>query len=172
MLPILSKNPKTIEVPGIPFPVPLVKRSRREERHDITGTDRKNTYIMQSVARGQSVLSPRVEDLMEYSQFLRSRFTKINGEEPFELTSFDAKKRGAVLVTVFDDRNQDAVAKSEVDDTYTPPRWEKGEVGLALAFNSPHEAVRGTGNVVEWGVHLRGNGDGEDVVIESMDAQK
>lgn len=172
MLPILSKKPKTIEVPGVPFPVPLVKRSRREERHDITGTDRKNTYIMQNVASGQSVLSPRVEDLMEYSQFLRSSFTKIKGEEPFELTSFDAKKRGAVLVTVFDDRNQDAVAKSEVNGTYTPPRWEKGEVGLALAFNSPHEAVRGTGNVVEWGVHLRGNGDGEDVVIESLDAQK
>ncbi|MDK8482708.1 Z1 domain-containing protein [Corynebacterium sp. MSK105] len=171
MLPILSQNPKTIEVPGVPFPVPLVKRSRREERHDITGTDRKNTYIMQSVASGESVLAPRFIDMAENAQFLRGKFKKIKGEEPFDLNSFDAKRRGAVLVTLFDDRNQDEVAQSERDGAYTPPRWDKGEVGLALAFNSPHEAVNGAGKVVEWGVHLRGDGDGEDVVIESMDAQ-
>ena len=171
VLPILSQNPKTIEVPGVPFPVPLVKRSRREERHDITGTDRKNTYIMQSVASGQSVLTPRFVDMAENAQFLRGEFKKIKGEEPFNLDSFDAKRRGAVLVTLFDDRNQDEVVQSERDGAYTPPRWDKGEVGLALAFNSPHEAVNGAGKVVEWGVHLRGDGDGEDVVIESMDAQ-
>lgn len=171
MLPILSQNPKTIEVPGVRFPVPLVKRSRREERHDITGTDRKNTYIMQSVASGKSVLTPRFIDMAENAQFLRGKFKKIKGEEPFDLNSFDAKRRGAVLVTLFDDRNQDKVAQSERDGAYTPPRWDKGEVGLALAFNSPHEAVNGAGKVVEWGVHLRGDGGGEDVVIESMDAQ-
>lgn len=166
MLPILSQNPKTIEVPGVPFSVPLVKRSRREERHDITGTDRKNTYIMQSVASGQSVLTPRFIDMAENAQFLRGEFKKIKGKEPFDLDSFDAKKRGAVLVTLFDDRNQDEVAQSERDGTYTPPRWDKGEVGLALAFNSPHEAVNGAGKAVEWGVYLPGDGDGEDVVID------
>ena len=126
---------------------------------------------MQSVASGKSVLTPRFIDMAENAQFLRGEFKKIKGEEPFELNSFDAKRRGAVLVTLFDDRNQDKVAQSERDGAYTPPRWDKGEVGLALAFNSPHEAVNGAGKVVEWGVHLRGDGGGEDVVIESMDAQ-
>ncbi|WP_234288161.1 Z1 domain-containing protein [Corynebacterium kefirresidentii] len=171
MLPILSKEPKTIEVPGVPFAVPLVRRSRREERHDITGTDRKNTYIMQSVASGQSVLAPRPADRIKYSRLLPGGFKRIKGEEPFDLNSFDSKKRGAVLVTLFDDRSPNAVDKSEANGSYTPPRWEKGEVGLALAFNSPHEAVRGTGSVVEWGVHLRGHGGGDEVVIESFDAQ-
>lgn len=172
LLPILSKNPDTIEVPGVPFPVPLVKRSRRMDRHDITGTDRKNTYIMQSIASGQSVLTPRTVDMGEYSNFLKGSFTKINAPEPFELDSPDAAKRGALLVTAFDDRDEDLVADSKANGTYTPPRWEKGEVGLALAFNSPHEAVRATGNVVEWGVHLAGDGGGEEVVIDSMNAQK
>ncbi|MDK8744183.1 hypothetical protein QP940_02730 [Corynebacterium pseudodiphtheriticum] len=127
---------------------------------------------MQSIASGQSVLAPRQVDMWEYSDFLNGSFTKINAPEPFDLDSPDAAKRGALLVTAFDDRNQDLVADSKANGTYTPPRWEKGEVGLALAFNSPHEAVRTTGNVVEWGVHLAGDGGGEEVVIDSMNAQK
>ncbi|MBM0244434.1 hypothetical protein GWO63_009255 [Corynebacterium macginleyi] len=109
------------------------------------------------MASGQSVLTPRFIDMAENAQFLRGEFKKIKGKEPFDLDSFDAKKRGAVLVTLFDDRNQDEVAQSERDGTYTPPRWDKGEVGLALAFNSPHEAVNGAGKAVEWGVYLPGD---------------
>ncbi|MDO5032432.1 Z1 domain-containing protein [Corynebacterium sp.] len=172
LLPVLSKNPETIEVPGIPFPVPLVRRSRREDRHDITGTDRKYTYIMQSIASGQSVLTPRITDLSEYSGYLKNPFKRQKDlKEPFDLDPLVAKSRGAVLLTVFDDRNPDVVSNSKKNGTFVPPRWDKGEVGLALAFNSPHEAVRGTAGVVEWGVYLRGDGTGDDVVIESFSAQ-
>lgn len=171
LLPALSKNPDTIDVPGVPFPVPLVKRSRREDRHDITGTDRKNTYIMQSIARGESVLEPRMDDLAEYAKFLPNDFEPIDAPEPFDLESENAKKRGAVLITAFDDRNSETVAASKKDGTYAPPRWEKGEVGLALAFNSPHELIRHSSKIVEWAVHIPGDGEGDEVVIESFDAQ-
>lgn len=171
LLPLLSKNADTVDVPGIPFPVPLVARSRRENRHDITGTDRKYTYIMQSIASGHSVLKPRMNDLEDYANFIRSDFKEIDQDEPFDLSPNKALSRGAVLITAFDDRNRDAVRESKEKGTYTAPRWEKGEVGLALAFNSPHEAVRGMTRVVEWGVYLKGEDGADDVVIESFDAQ-
>lgn len=171
LLPILSQNPERIHVPGVPFPVPLVKRSRRENRHDITGTDRKNTYIMQSIASGESVLKPRLNDLLDYERFLLEKFKPIDGDEPFDLDSEAAAKRGALLITAFDDRKPELVAKSRREGNYVAPDWSKGEVGLALAFNSPHDAVRGSNGVVEWGVHLRGDGNGDDVVIENLNAQ-
>ena len=77
-----------------------------------------------------------------------------------------------MLLTAFDDRDRTAVARSKVDGTYTPPRWDKGEVGLALALNSPHEPVRRQGNVVEWGVYLKGADGNDDVVIENLDPQE
>lgn len=172
LLPLLSKNADTVEVPGIPFPVPLVARSRRENRHDITGTDRKYTYIMQSIASGHSVLRPRINDLNDYSNYLRAPFEEFDQPEPFDLSPDRALNRGAVLITAFDDRNRDWIRESKENGTYTPPRWDRGEVGLALAFNSPHEAVRSMSRVVEWGVYLKGEDGADDVVIESFDVQR
>ena len=112
-----------------------------------------------------------MNDLLDYERFLLEKFKPIDGDEPFDLDSEAAAKRGALLITAFDDRKPELVAKSRREGNYVAPDWSKGEVGLALAFNSPHDAVRGSNGVVEWGVHLRGDGDGDDVVIENLNAQ-
>ena len=172
LLPVLGRAQDTVEIPGISFPVPLVDRSRRADRHDITGTDRKNTYVMQSIAQGYSVLEPRPNDLETFGRYLSEPFEPFEADEPFDLDPEKAFRRGSVLVTAFDDRDRNVVALSKAKSTYTPPRWDKGEVGLALALNSPHEPVRRQGNVVEWGVYLKGADGNDDVVIENLDPQE
>ncbi|AJE32699.1 endonuclease [Corynebacterium humireducens NBRC 106098 = DSM 45392] len=142
----------TVTLPGIDFPVPLVKRSRRENRHDITGTDRKYTYILENIASGRPCTEPRDEDLHEFSSMLH--YTPNDTPEPFDLDSPIARARGAVLVTVFDDRAPDVIAAMNASGTYVPPAFDKGEIGLALAFNSPHAPLGAAPDSIEWAVRF------------------
>lgn len=171
LLPALSRNSGTIKVPGVEFEVPLVTRNRRESRHDITGTDRKNTYIMQTIARGESVLRPRPDDLEDFRRYLARPFKQTESTEPFDLDPEVATKRASVLITAFDDRPAEVVKELGKLDQKTTPSWEKGEVGLALALNSPYHATVGRRGAVEWGVHLPGSGNGDEVIVPDLDAK-
>lgn len=166
-----SKNAVTIKVPGIPFEVPLVDRNRREGRTDITGTDRKDTYVLESIAAGLPVSIPRIEELRQYAEDLDFELDDFQlGEEPFDLDPDFARNRGGVLLTLFDDRGRDYINEARKNKTYTPPQWEKGEVGVALALVSPHAALQGQFEVIEWGVHLP-SADGKDKPIVDMSEQ-
>ncbi|EPD68632.1 hypothetical protein HMPREF1219_01816 [Corynebacterium pyruviciproducens ATCC BAA-1742] len=153
---ILPKNKgshDTISIPGIPFEIPLVGRSRREGRHDITGTDRKDTYVVDSIAAGHPITIPRLGELEDHAEEFGIDVNSYDpADEPFNLHLDTAHKRGAVLLTLFDDRGSDVIDQAKKDGTYTPPNWEKGEVGVALAIGSPHAALVGSEGSLEWSV--------------------
>lgn len=157
---------KTVNVPGIPFPVPLVDRSRRKQRHDITGGDRKNTYVLETLASGNSAIRPRQEDLDEYKENLLSNYAPQDLVDPFDMDPAVASKRGALLMTLFDDRPKKAQFDS--GGNYIEPDFNNGEVGFAMAFGSPHSAIHGTHKVVEWGVVVP-NADGEPAIVVDSD---
>ena len=144
----------SIEVPDVDFEIPLVKRSRRENRHDITGSDRKYSYAAETIAAGEDFTQPRSEDWDELSDEDKLKFAGV--VNPLQWDPVNEKKRGAVLLTLFDDRDPDAL-KARSKDVITPPDPAKGEVGFALAFNSPHAPVLDSGEALEWGVFV-GNG--------------
>lgn len=153
--PLAEKN--CVTIPGISFPVPLVKRSRREGRKDTTGSDRKFTYILESIASGSSCTEPRKSDLDEFGYQIGYKST--NFPEPFDLSSPAALARGAVLLTVFDDREPSQIESMNRGNCYVPPSYERGEVGLTLTFNSPHAALKVEHGAIEWGVRFM-NPDG------------
>ncbi|WP_312096825.1 Z1 domain-containing protein [Corynebacterium dentalis] len=159
LLPVKTgmKSIESIAVEGINFPVPLVSRSRRENRHDITGTDRKYTYVMESIAMGEQVGKPRKQDLNEYYRNPNVKNVPDNLPEPLDLDPDKATKRGAVLLTLFDDRPKEAILLAKKNGTYEPPSYENNEVGVALALATPHSAIQDNGLTMEWSVEL---GDG------------
>lgn len=158
------KKSKVVHVPGIEFAVPLVDRSRREGRHDITGTDRKYTYIIENIAAGNLATEPRPEDLELYEHEMANKFTARDLEDPFIVDGFEDHARGAVLLTLFDDRPKHN--QFDEDGSYIEPSFRDGEVGVALAFGSPHAAIKSDTKVVEWGVRVPGNGEDEPVVVD------
>ena len=165
-----SAKQKFINVPGIPFPVPLVDRSRRKQRHDITGSDRKYTYVIETLASGNSATRPRPEDLEAHRGYLRSNYKLEDLEDPFNMDPAVAKTRGAMLMTLFDDRPK--AAQYDAEGNYIEPNFANGEVGFAIAFGSPHAAIHGKHKVVEWGVVVSGPDGKDPVVVDSQEVEK
>lgn len=154
----------SIEVPGVGFQVPLVERSRREGRRDITPTPLPYRYVIRSIASGNLVSDVHPADIAEHApeHTFVNRFPEL--EEPELLLQGNPASRGAVVLTLFDDRDRAKVKEMRKDGTYTSPDFEKGEVGVSLAFNSPHRPVIANKGVFEWGVRIP-NRDGVDAPI-------
>jgi len=166
------KTSKFINVPGITFPVPLVRRSRREGRHDITATPLTYRYIAQTIAAGDLVSDIHPDDAAAFDPegTLAPKFAHL--QEPEALLTGNNRARGSVVLTLFDDREQHTVKAMELAGHYTPPSFEKGEVGVALAFNSPHYPVLTNRGVLEWSVRLPSK-DGEDpITIDANEVNK
>lgn len=149
-----TKARHTITVPGIDWPVPLVKRNRRERRHDITGTDRKHAYALENIAAGNPCTEIKPEDWKEFQDQLNDKVVNNDLPEPFNLDPAVANSRGAVLLTLFDDRDPTEVKEMEANDAWTEPSFHKGEVGVALAFNSPHRPIEQGEEIYKWRVHV------------------
>lgn len=148
---VRDKNVVSIRVPGLGFDIPLIRRKRRSGRADLTGADRKHTYPLQRISTGRSAIDVDPGELAQLTDRARSRFQAMDGlVEPFSLGQPESKGRAAVLLMLFDDRK-------DAEFSTALPSFEKGEVGFALAFNSPHSALDGEDDFVEWAVHLPGN---------------
>lgn len=170
-----SRNVRTITVPGIDWPIPLVKRSRREHRHDITGTDRKHAYTLENIAAGNPCTEIKPEDWEEFKEQLRERVANNDLPEPFSLDPAVANARGAVLLTLFDDRDPEKIKDMEDTNSWIEPSFEKGEVGVALAFNSPHRPIEHGQEIYKWRVHVPGKEDAISVdtaEVEQTQQQK
>ncbi|RSZ66015.1 endonuclease [Corynebacterium hylobatis] len=149
-----SKATRTITVPGIDWPVPLVTRNRRDGRHDITGTDRKHAYALENIAAGNPSTVIKPEDWKEFGDQLGGKFSNLELPEPFDLDPMVAQARGAVLLTLFDDRDPEKTPGLRAPGEWTPPNFENGEVGVALAFNSPHRPINEGQEIYQWRVHV------------------
>lgn len=132
------------DVPGVGFDVPLVSRGRtqmRIHRRDASAD------VLPTIAQGLSPLELRDEIIAGLHPRESETYQPLEGEEPFDLSPEVAFSRGAVLLTLFDDRDLSAEEKMPKSEKYTPPKWDKGEVGVQLTFNSPHAALHGAGSV-------------------------
>lgn len=154
----------SISVPGISFPIPLVERNRREDRQKITATPLQYRYFIGSIASGNLVSDVRPEDVAQYDpeSLYADRFPDL--EEPELLLQGNSAARGAVVLTLFDDRDRAKVKEMRRNGIYTSPDFGKGEVGVSLAFNSPHRPVLTSKGVFEWGVRIPDR-DGVDTPI-------
>ena len=159
-----TPNAKYIDLPGVDFPVPLFRRSRRtgKGRNDITGSDRKHSYALESIAAGLPCTYPRRQDLEMLSAEQLDKFNEHPtaypmdpSAEPFDLVKFDRRTRGAVLITLFDDRPKELLKKMDDDKCWVAPNYLKGEVGMQISFNSPHAPIdSGRHDAIVWGVHV------------------
>ena len=165
---VRKPRPHSITVPGLDFPIPLLKRSRRENRHDVTGTDRKYAYVVENIAAGNDCtdLAPADRDRLPLLKRLHFDSKRGNISEPFDTAPDQIDSRGAVLVTFFDDRPQPA----DGSEWETPPDFRKGEVGMTLAFNSPHAPAKGLDSVLEWGVVIKSE-KGDDPITIPADSK-
>ncbi|MFC3850691.1 Z1 domain-containing protein [Corynebacterium hansenii] len=162
-----SKSTPGIDLPGVKFRVPILRRARRTGtgRNDIIGSDRKHSYALESVAAGLPATYPRNEDWGHLSDKKRREFdthpTSFRVDptaEPFELDSAARHTRGAILLTFFDDREEDDVAemyRKHGRIRWSPPDFRKGEVGVQISLNSPHAPISAQGHdAIVWGVHV------------------
>lgn len=163
-----GNTPETVSIPGVPFDVPLVVRKRREDRNDITGTDRKDTYVLESIASGNPISvhrQPEIEAMAADGIHVSTDYDP--DAEPFDITGEQAHKRAAVLLTLFDDRDPADVKLAKQLGTYAKPDWSKGEIGVAIAVGSPHAAIKGSEGFLEWGVHLAApEGEEESPIVD------
>nr|WP_255568537.1 Z1 domain-containing protein [Corynebacterium mendelii] len=166
LLPHLKNNPKMIDVPGVDFKVPLVQRSRRVGRADITGGDRKLMYVAQNIAAGNDCRELGSEDAEKMGITLPQYSDE---PEPFPMTPERMNNRGAVIVTLFDDRDPEILKQMKDSGTWTVPDFTAGEVGLALAVNSPLEPIKGFEDVIELRVIKRNADNTYDATIDVRD---
>lgn len=140
-----------IDVPSVGR-VPLVDRKRRADRHDISGTPYRYRYVVENLASGNMATSLKDSEVNNFDidQDFLDRLDQL--EEPQALLSGNYQSRGAALLTLFDDRDDEAIKQMKKTGTWTPPG--PGEVGAAITFNSPHRPVRSQKRVSEWGVIL------------------
>ncbi|HCG45875.1 Z1 domain-containing protein [Corynebacterium flavescens] len=164
-----KKAKNFINVPGIDFPIPLVRRKRRSDsdRKDITGVDRKFAYVVERIAGGE--LCTRVDGdlLQQYDPEKDQELEFAHLEEPFEMDPSIASRRGAVLLTLFDDRDEATLNEIDKSGEWIQPSFEKGEVGVALAFNSPHAPLKLRERAIEWSVVVPGKeGEKDPVTVD------
>ncbi|MCQ4624876.1 Z1 domain-containing protein [Corynebacterium sp. CCUG 69979] len=165
----LEAYPYALDIDGLNVRVPLVERSRRPGRHDVSGTPHRFRYVIENTADGNLASALKPEDVIKFN--LRDVEEKKFGhlEEPEILLEGNERARGAVLVTIFDDRERDVVRKMKQTNTWTPPRWEDGEVGVALTINSPHAPTSAGKNVIEWGVLIPEKDGSVPVTVDSTE---
>ena len=159
-----SAKARYIELPGVDFPVPLVRRSRRsgKGRNDITGSDRKHSYALESIAAGLPCTYPRPEDrghltLDQLDGFNHhpAAYPMDPAAEPFDLSDHSKRTRGAVLLTVFDDRPREFLDAMDQSGEWVAPDYRKGEVGMQISFNSPHAPIdEADHDAIVWGVYV------------------
>lgn len=135
-----------ISIEDIEFDIPLVIRKRREKRADINASSEGDRLVLQKIASGQPLIKPA-----DNGDVLSAE----SATEPFDLSPDHCKTRASVLLTLFDDRDRDEIEKTIRDGKYVPPEWEKGEVGVALAVNSPHSALQDNEGLIKWSVHAK-----------------
>ena len=135
---------------------------------DSTGTERKDTYVLESIASGNPITvhrQPQVEAMAADGIHVNADYDP--DAEPFDITGEQAHKRAAVLLTLFDDRDPADVKLAKKHGTYAKPDWSKGEIGVAIAVGSPHAAIKGSEGFLEWGVHLAApEGEEESPIID------
>ena len=170
---------RTIRLPGVNFDVPVVRRSRRlgKGRNDITGSDRKQSYALESIAAGLPCTYPRRGDL---DMLTKDQLDSFNSHptafpvdpsaEPFNLDTFDRRTRGAVLITLFDDRPKELLKAMDDSETWIAPDYLNGEVGMQISFNSPHAPIDGAGHdAIVWGVHVPAKKDQATVAKDEVE---
>ncbi|GEM_PF-298663 len=161
-----KKAKNYIDVPGIDFRVPLVRRKRRAEsdRKDITGVDRKFAYVVERIAGGELCTRVDENELQQCGADVDQEVEFGHLSEPFEMDPNIASRRGAVLLTLFDDRDEAFLHELDKSGEWVQPSFEKGEVGVALAFNSPHAPLKLRQEAIEWSVQVPGH-DGEKAPV-------
>lgn len=163
-----------ITVPGINFKVPLIRRSRRERegRSDLTGLDPKLAYVVESVAAGQFTTELTDEDLyyVDDPDAVRAKLDDLT--EPFDMSPEIIDRRGALALTLIDDRDPAVLEKIKESGVWVEPDFEKGEVGVAFGFNSPHAPLRLNSKVVEWTVRVPGNSEEDTPITIDADEAK
>ena len=164
---VSASEVNTIHVPGIDFPVPLVQRKRREGRSDISRTPMGYRYIIENIAAGNFASFIDPADAAEYGLLTEPKISGL--PEPTLLRDGNRSVRGAVLLTLFDDRDRAATKQSIKDGTYTPPQFDKGEVGVALSVSSPHAALKGRGRAIEWGVRIQKKDGETPITVDAVD---
>lgn len=90
--------------------------------------------------------------------------------EPFNLDTFDRRTRGAVLITLFDDRPKELLKAMDDSETWIAPDYLNGEVGMQISFNSPHAPIDGAGHdAIVWGVHVPAKKDQATVAKDEVE---
>lgn len=147
-------NPQALKVPGVKFEVPLVARTRRENRHDITGSPPTYRYIVENLAAGNLATNIKPEQAEQFGLKRKAAERYARLAEPTSLVNGRYSSRGAVLLTLFDDRPKQHIRDMKQNSNYTPPNYANGEVGVALSLNTPHGPVKDTHGIFEWGVRI------------------
>lgn len=170
ILPGMRKTGEGITLPGFDWKIPLIRRSRRPDRSDITGIDAKHAYVISNIARGNEPTELAPEDVEDLAGYPAVRGFEPVSESPFGGTYQQMRRRGAVELMLFDDRDPEKIKKMKAAGTYTEPDPAKGEVGVALAYNSPH-ALISQQSPCTWTVRVPGKQD-QITVSESEVAEE